>query len=200
MSCFGFTRAPPRDGPDGRPERGRGWRRIQIARNPPPSRRAEWLALAGFLALPLLAGVSGAVVTIPAVRTWYPTLAHPPGTPPDWLFGPVWTVLYALMGVAAWLVWRRIARAGATPAALRPLRLWGWQLGLNALWSPAMFGLHSIGLGLVVIVPLVAAVAWTVTAFRRRHALAAWLLVPYLAWVCYAAYLNAGLMILNPRG
>jgi len=200
MSWFNFTQGPLRGGPDDRPERNRGWRGIRMTGAPLPSPKTEWLALAGFLALPLLVGIAGAVVTFPAVQAWYPSLVHPPGTPPASVFGPVWTVLYVMMGVAGWLVWRRVARAGATPSTLRPLRLWGWQLGLNALWSPLFFGLHSIGLGLVTILPMVVLVAWTVLAFRRRDALAAWLMTPYLLWVCYATYLNAGLLILNPRG
>lgn len=134
--------------------------------------------------------VSAGAITAGSVRTWYPTLARPPGTPPNWVFGPVWTTLYVLIAVSAWLVWRRTAElpAKAYPA----LRLWGWQLGLNALWTPAFFGLHSTGLGLLVIVPLLAAVALTIRAFAGVERRAALLLVPYAGWVLYAAYLNAG--------
>jgi len=196
-SRFAFIDESHGGGP-GRPERGRGWRRIRVGGSPPPTRQAEWAALLGFVLLPLLAGVSAAIVTVPSVHSWYRTLKMPPGTPPGWLFGPVWTVLYISMGVAAWLVWRRVARIGATPARLRPLRIWGWQVGVNALWSPAFFGLHGVELGLLILVPLVALVGWTVQAFRPVSTVAAWLLVPYFGWVCYATYLNAGLAVLNP--
>lgn len=199
MRVLAFTRVP-RDGSGDRPERGRGWRRVHVPGPPPPSRRTEWLALAGFLLLPQLAGTAGAIAAMPGARLWFPSLVQPAGMPPAWLLGPLWTVLYGASAVAAWLVWRSVARAGATRAALRPLRLWGWQLGLTAVWSPVLFGLQSIGLGLGVATLLVAVTGWTALSFRRCHAWAAWLLVPYLAWVCYVAYLNAGLLILNPRG
>jgi tryptophan-rich sensory protein len=148
--------------------------------------------LAGFVALPLLVGVTASIVTVPVVRGWYASLNRPPGTPPDWVFGPVWTVLYVLMGVAAWLVWR--ARQGGD---LRPLRLWGWQLLVNAGWSPAFFGLHSPGLGLAVILLLLLLAAGTAIAFRAARWQAGALMIPYVAWVCYAAYLNAGFLALN---
>lgn len=140
-------------------------------------------------------GASSAAINAGSVSSWYPTLNAPPGNPPNWLFPPVWTTLYVLIGVAAWLVWRRAADIGAR--AYRALRLWGWQLGIGALWTPAFFGLHSPALGLLVIVPLLAAIALTVRAFVRVERRAALLLVPYLAWVAYATYLNAGFWWLN---
>ena len=156
--------------------------------------RGQWLALAGFVGLPLLVGVTAGVLTVPAVQGWYQSLNRPPGTPPAWLFAPVWAVLYLLIGVAAWLVWR--ARQGSRD--FRPLRLWGWQLLVNAAWSPAFFGLHSLALGLVVIVALLLLIVATLRSFRRVRPAAAVLMLPYLAWVCYAAYLNAGFVMLNP--
>lgn len=144
----------------------------------------------GFLGLCLLVGVSDAAVTQTSVRTWYVALHRPPGTPPNWVFGPVWSLLYAGMAVAAWLVWRRIG-------ASRPLRLWGWQLIVNALWTPAFFGLRNPALGLGVIVLLVVLVAATARVFWRVRRTAGWLMLPYLAWGCYAAYLNAGFWWLN---
>ena len=129
------------------------------------------------------------------VRTWYLTLLRPPGTPPNAVFGPVWIVLYLAMAVAAWRVW---ARVDATVApAYRALRLWGWQLLLNAFWTPAFFGLHSISAALVIILLLVAAVAVTIRAFARVDRVAAWMMVPYLLWTAYAAYLTAGFWMLN---
>lgn len=148
------------------------------------------LALVGFVGLCLLVAVSDAAITQTSVHDWYAALRKPPGTPPDWLFGPVWTALYVLMGVGAWRVWRRIGEA-------RSLRLWGWQLLVNALWTPAFFGLRSVAAGLPVIVLLTVLVGLTLRAFARIDRAAALMFVPYLAWVGYAAYLNAGLLALN---
>lgn len=148
------------------------------------------LALIGFLGLCLLVGASAGAITEGSVRGWYAGLIHPPGTPPNWLFAPVWTVLYLMIGTAAWLVWRRV---GARP----PLRLWGWQLLANALWTPAFFGLHSPPLALAVIVVLLVLIAWTMRAFFRIDRAAAALFLPYAVWVCYATYLNAGMWWLN---
>jgi benzodiazapine receptor len=145
----------------------------------------------GFVGLCLLVGVSGAALTAGSVHSWYPALHRPPGTPPDWLFAPTWTTLYVLIGIAAWLVWQR---GGPT----RVLRLWGWQLAANALWAPVFFGMRSLPGGLVVLVMLLVLAAATIAGFARLRPLAAWLMAPYLAWCCYAAYLNAGFWWLNP--
>ena len=160
-----------------------------------PYRRAtpnRILALLGFVGLCLLVGVTAATVTASSVHSWYPTLVRPPGTPPNWLFGPVWTTLYVMMGVSAWLIWRH-----GDPVRYRALRLWGWQLLVNALWTPAFFGLHSPALGLVVILPLPVLIALTARRFASLSRLAAGLLLPYLAWSAYAAYLTIGFFILN---
>jgi tryptophan-rich sensory protein len=151
------------------------------------------LALAGFIGLGLLAGAVGGGITAANLPGWYAGLVHPPGTPPNTVFAPVWTVLYVLMGTAAWLVWRHPA-IGQRAA----LKLWGWQLLVNAAWTPAFFGLHSPGLGLAVLALLLVLIGLTLRAFRRQHPLAAALLVPYLLWSCYAFYLNAGFAWLNP--
>ena len=98
------------------------------------------LALVGFIGLCLLVGVVDGSMTARAIHTWYARLHAPPGTPPNWVFAPIWTALYLMIGTAAWLVWRRIGAA-------RPLRLWGWQLAANALWAPFFFGLRSPALG-----------------------------------------------------
>ena len=151
---------------------------------------SPWLALVGFVGLCLLVGSANGALTARSVQGWYLSLARPPLTPPNWVFGPVWTVLYVMIGVAAWLVWRR-------QGAGRALRIWGWQLAVNALWSPVFFALHRIGLALAVVAALAGAVALTIRAFARVHRVAAWLLAPYLAWACFAAYLNAGFWWLN---
>ena len=129
-------------------------------------------------------------MTARAVHTWYATLHAPPGTPPNWVFAPVWGTLYVMIGVAGWLVWKRLGAA-------RPLRLWGWQLAANALWAPAFFGLHSPALAMCVMIVLLGLLAVTIQRFRRSHRTAAALMVPYAAWCCYAAYLNAGFLLLN---
>lgn len=130
-------------------------------------------------------------MTATSVHTWYLSLVPPPGTPPNWAFGPVWTVLYVMIGVAAWQVWRRIGGG-------RTLRIWGWQLILNAAWPPAFFGLRSLPLGLATILVMLAAILLTIRAFARFDRAAALLMVPYAAWVAYVTYLNAGFLWLNP--
>jgi len=152
----------------------------------------------GFVGLCLLVGAAGGAVTAPAVRGWYLSLVRPPGTPPDWVFAPVWTALYVLMGLAAWLVWRAADRPGSQGGRRqRALRLWGWQLLANAAWSPVFFALHHIGLALVVVLVLLGLLVTTLRAFARIRPLAGLLLLPYLGWVCYATYLNAGFWWLN---
>jgi translocator protein len=150
--------------------------------------------LALLLALTLGVGLVGSSVTSPKIPTWYAGLAKPAFTPPPWVFGPVWTTLYILMAVAAWRVWF----AQAAPAERRTaLATFGLQLSLNALWPQVFFGLESPSLGLIVIVLLAAAVAWTLAAFGRIDRWAAWLLAPYLAWTLFATALNAAIVALN---
>ena len=125
---------------------------------------------------------------------WYAELAKPSWTPPAWVFGPVWTLLYGLMAVAAWLVWlqrgqRRVAVA---------LVLFGVQLGFNAAWSPLFFGLHRPGLAFIDLVLLWGALVATVWAFLRQRPVAGLLLLPYLGWVSFAAVLNLAIWRLNP--
>lgn len=167
-----------------------------------PSASSPWaslLALIGFVGLCQLVGAAAAAVTVPSVRTWYLTLTAPPGTPPNWVFAPVWTTLYLLIGVSAWLVWRQAhRRIGIQAGHWGALRLWGWQLLAAAAWTPAFFGAHSPRLGLAVIGVMLVLIGCTIRAFARLNRLAAWLLAPYLAWTCYATYLNIGFWWLNP--
>jgi translocator protein len=144
----------------------------------------------GFIGLCLLVGVVDGSMTARAIHTWYTRLHAPPGTPPNWIFAPIWAALYLMTGTAAWLVWRRIGAA-------HPLRLWGWQLAANALWAPFFFGLHSPALAMVVILILLFLIAMTIRAFRRVQRVAAALMLPYGAWCLYAAYLNVGFLLLN---
>ena len=124
----------------------------------------------------------------------YGELRPPSFAPPAWVFGAVWTVLYACMGLAAWRVWRRRGFRGARGA----FALFAAQLVLNAAWPVAFFGLRSPGAGLIVIAALWLAVALTAAAFFRASRAAGWLLLPYLAWVTFAAALNAAIWRLNP--
>ncbi len=150
----------------------------------------QGLVLLGFIALCLAAGALGAAMTAPAIATWYPTIAKPSFNPPNWIFAPVWTTLYILMAVAAWLVWRR-GNAGT------PLALFGLQLVLNSAWSLLFFGLHRVDLALLDIVLMLAAIVATALSFRTRSTVAALLLVPYLAWVSFATVLNFAIWRLN---
>ncbi|WP_421696145.1 TspO/MBR family protein [Aestuariivirga sp.] len=153
--------------------------------------RKDWLVLAGFILLCNAAGIFGGLVTADSVGSWYSTLAKPSWNPPSWLFGPVWTLLYIMMAVAAWLVWRTKDRVG--PA----LTLFFVQLALNVAWSLIFFGARSPGMALVEVVFLWAAVLLTMLAFFKRHTIAGWLFVPYLAWVSFAAFLNLTIWQLN---
>jgi tryptophan-rich sensory protein len=150
--------------------------------------------LALWVGLSFAAAACGSVFTGAGISDgWYGSLNKPSWTPPDWLFGPVWTVLYATMGVAAWLVWRR---EGFWPVKW-PLGLFCLQLFLNAAWSALFFGLRSVAAGLAEIALLWAAILATCLAFRAVSTAAAWLMVPYLAWVTFAWALNAAIWWTN---
>ncbi len=156
--------------------------------------KVDWGKLGVCVAAPLLLGALGAVFTRQSVGTWYRALERPAFTPPSWLFGPVWTALYLMMGVAAFLVWRRGWAARSVRVALA---LFVIQLALNGAWSPVFFGLRSPAGGLVVIAFLWVAIVLTLVRFRAVSALAAWLLVPYLLWTTFATVLNASICALN---
>lgn len=151
-----------------------------------------WLALIPFLAICLGVGGLGAIVTEKGVRTWYPTLRKPPGTLPQWVFGPVWTTLYVLMAVSAWLVWRDY-RWGARAA----LFIFLAQLALNVAWSGIFFRARRPGFALFEILILWLAILFTIFVFYPLNAVSACLLLPYLLWVTYATYLNFGIWRLN---
>lgn len=158
-----------------------------------PSWRSA-LALLGFLAITLVVGQGAGYVTVPAVRDWYPTLAKPAWTPPDWLFPLAWTVLYVLMAIAVWLVWRRPAD---TSWRDRAIGLWWLQLGLNLAWSFLFFGQRAPLLGLIDVLLLWLAILATIAVFNRVERVAAWLMAPYLLWVSYATAVNAAIVGMN---
>ncbi len=159
--------------------------------------RPNWLALLVFLALALSAGAVGAGFSpafSPASAAWYGSLAKPSWTPPDRSLAPVWMALYATMGTSAWLIWRERYHRGRNLA----LVAYAVQLLLNAAWAPLFFGRRDIGAGLLAIVALWLAVAWTIREFAAVRASAAWLMVPYLGWLSFTLALNLYLWRQNP--
>ncbi len=159
--------------------------------------RPNWVALAIFVGLALSAGAIGALCSRAAhmgAGGWYAALTKPAWAPPNGWFGPVWAVLYVLMGTAAWLIWRERYHRKRGAA----LTAYAVQLALNALWAPLFFGLKNIGAGLFVAVALWVAVIWTIREFVTVRALAAWLLAPYVIWVSIAMSLNLSIWRLNP--
>lgn len=159
-----------------------------------PSPMSPWLALLLWLALCAAAAAIGGIASANA-REFYTALERPEWAPPGALFGPVWTFLYASMGVAAWLVWRERGWARARGA----LGLFVLQLAVNALWSWLFFAWHRGALAMLDIVILLGLIVATMVAFARIRRAAAWLLVPYLAWVSFAAALNYSVWRLNPQ-
>ncbi len=155
--------------------------------------RPRYPALALFLFATFIASGIGSAATIKNVATWYPTLVKPAWNPPSWIFGPVWTMLYIAMSIAAWRVWRN--QTGA--AARGVLRLYGAQLALNALWSVCFFGLRRPDLALVDIAGLWSLLVVALVRFWRADRVAGALWVPYVAWVTFASVLNATIWWLN---
>jgi benzodiazapine receptor len=150
---------------------------------------SPWLALAGFGAAVAVAALLGGL-GVAGTADEYRSLEQPAWAPPSWLFGPVWTVLYAMIAVSGWLVWRRTGWSSA-------LNWYAVQLVLNAIWTPIFFGFGQYGLALVDIVVLWAMIGVTVWKFRPISRLAAGLLLPYWAWVTFATALNASIWLAN---
>lgn len=154
-------------------------------------RRNQWLVLAGFLIICLAVGFGAGFATQSSVESWYLTLNRPSWNPPNWLFAPVWTLLYVMMAVAGWLVWK-------TGRDTRPaMTLFFVQLALNFAWSFLFFGARSTGLGLIGIILMLLAVATTTLVFWRITRPAGLLFAPYLAWTGFAAFLNLTIWQLN---
>lgn len=160
-----------------------------------PDRR-PFGTLIGAVVACVAVGASGAVFTARGLESWYPSLAKPELAPPNWVFGPVWTTLFALMGVAVWLVWRE-ASGGHRRDARRAISIFAGHFVVNVGWSAVFFGGQSILGGLVVIAVLWLAIVATMWAFATVDRRAAALLVPYLAWVSFATYLNYAFWTLN---
>lgn len=147
------------------------------------------------VALTLLAGFAGSIFTVPQIAGWYAGLAKSPLNPPAWVFGPVWTVLFVLMGISLYLVWQE---GTGRPGVRAALLAFGVQLVLNVLWSALFFGLQSPLLGFLEIILLWGAILATIVLSSRVSKPAAWLLLPYLLWVSFAAYLTWSVWTLNP--
>jgi benzodiazapine receptor len=151
-------------------------------------------ALIILITICLIAGYLGSMATTPNIPTWYAGLNKPFFTPPNSVFPIVWTLLYLMMAVAAWLIWRQ-------NQMLRERRLglaaFFTQLILNVIWSWAFFGAHSPGAGLIAILLLLAAIIWTIAAFWPVSRAAAWMMVPYLCWVAFASLLNGAIYLMN---
>ena len=153
-----------------------------------PQQRGAVLAIS--LAAVAVVAAIGGIANAGNTDGWYAAANKPAGTPPGWVFGPVWTTLYLAMAVAAWRVW---SRSGPTAA----LGLYVGQLVLNALWSPVFFAAEQLWTGLAILVALDVLVGCTVAGFARVDRVAARLLAPYLVWILYATYLNAGIAAMN---
>lgn len=140
------------------------------------------------------AGILGTFFTVSQIQSWYLTeLIRPSFSPPNWLFGPVWTMLYALMGISLFLVWEMKKSKERSHA----LGVFFLQLALNALWTPIFFGLHATGAAFAVILLMCCTIIWNIIVFYRLKKAAAYLLVPYLLWVSFASVLNGAIWILN---
>jgi benzodiazapine receptor len=155
--------------------------------------RDSWLSLLPFAFVCFAAGLTGSMFTRKSVQTWYPQLQRPSWNPPNWIFGPVWGFLYLMMAISSWLVWRQAGWHGAR----LPLLLFGIQLLLNVAWSAVFFGMRAIGAAYGEILLLWTIAIATAVAFYSVSLLAAWLLIPCIAWIGFASYLNFRIWQMN---
>jgi benzodiazapine receptor len=164
----------------------------------PPSTPVSVIAAGAFAAATVAAAVGGSLINQGAAMDWYDGLDKPFFTPPDATFGIVWTILYVMIGISGWLGWRAAANADVPIMSWsQPSVWWGIQIVLNFAWTAVFFGAQAPVGGLFVIAALIAAIVVDIAVVRRFSTVAAWLLVPYLAWCCYAAALNVGVVALN---
>lgn len=156
--------------------------------------RRDVLKLLVSITLPLLVGMIGSYFTAPAIPEWYAGLNKPALNPPNWIFAPAWTILYILMGVSLFLVWREGNREKRIQMAIVAFVV---QLALNATWSIVFFGMQNPGLALINIALLWMGIIYTIILFHKISKPAAYLLIPYLLWTSFATYLNYSIFILN---
>ena len=159
--------------------------------------RSDLRSLIAWLGLIVIVMLLGSLATFSSVSTWFQTLKKPVFNPPDWIFGPVWTTLYLMMAIAAWLVWRKRADQTKRPAVNRFTTVFLVQLSLNLAWSFIFFTFQSPRFALVEICILWVAIAASVILAFRLNKLSGWLLVPYLAWTSFALFLNLAIVRLN---
>ncbi|MFW6134178.1 MAG: TspO/MBR family protein [Elusimicrobiota bacterium] len=155
--------------------------------------KIKWVKLILSILMCQGAGLIGSIFTGQSVNTWYPTITKPSFTPPNWIFAPVWTILFILLGVSFYFVWIKKTEKQKSKA----FTIFFIQLGLNILWSAVFFGMRSPLGGLIVIVFLWTAIFITINKFKPISLTSAWLLAPYFSWVSFAAVLNYSIFILN---
>lgn len=156
--------------------------------------KKEFFQLIFFILLCQLTGILGSFITIDAIPIWFATLNKPWFNLPNWLFGPVWTLLYAFMGVSIYLIWQMDRTDEKVKYALK---LFFIQLFLNGIWTPLFFGIKRLDIALLEIILLWVCIVLTIKAFYPLSKKAAWLLVPYFLWVSFATVLNASILYLN---
>jgi translocator protein len=154
----------------------------------------NFLKFASSILICFLAAGIGTVFTTQAIPTWYSTLNKPFFSPPNYLFGPVWTLLYIMMGISLYIIWNKGLKNKKVKSAIY---LFGIQLLLNTIWSPVFFGAHNLLLAFVIIVALWIFILKTIKAFAKIDKTASYLLYPYLAWVSFASILNFAVWFLN---
>ncbi len=154
----------------------------------------QFFKLAISIAVCELVGIVGSIVTTPSISGWYTTLTVPAFNPPNWIFGPVWTTLYLLMGTAVFLIWNKGFDRSDVKKAFAVFML---QLVLNMSWSIVFFGLQNPAWAFVTIVAMWLSIVWTMILFNKISKSAMWLLVPYVLWVSFASYLNYSIWTLN---
>lgn len=157
----------------------------------------EWKALIFFLLAVASVQIAGGLATFDAVREWYPTLAKPFWTPPSWVFGPVWTALYAMIAVAGWRLWRQLQGTIKERLSAPAMQWYGAQLGLNLAWSVLFFGMRMPGAAMVDIAMLLGVIFMLMRQAYLLDRISFWLLTPYFLWVAYASTLNMGIWWLN---
>ncbi|TKC10843.1 tryptophan-rich sensory protein [Pedobacter polaris] len=161
---------------------------------PKHNKKFEFLPFVIFLIIPLAIGAIGGFFTMESVKTWYTTLNKPTFNPPNWVFGPVWTTLYVLMGIASYLVWKQRSIVAGYKWAFG---IYFLQLALNLMWSFLFFYQHQIGLALIEIGLLLVTIIINAFIFYRINKVAGLLFIPYILWVSFASYLTYSIFILN---
>lgn len=159
--------------------------------------KTHWKSLLAFVGIIFFVQFIGNLATMPELQGWYATQNHPFWTPPNWVFGPVWTILYILIALSGWLLWNGIAGTAREKVRQPALRFYFIQLFLNFIWSPLFFKFHLLEIALIDISVMIIFVALTIKRLMPVNRTAAYLLVPYLLWIIYAMTLNAGFVYLN---